>query len=82
VRVSVVWGSEEDGWTRTEHGRKEDDGGEEDVALHAESFVREEILFDHFATHEELQRKRREHVQAKADPSNIDQGVALETQIF
>jgi hypothetical protein len=69
------------GWrkcARTEHGRKDNDGGEEDVALHAESFVREEILLNDLATHEELQRERREHVQAKAKPGNIDQSVALE----
>lgn len=61
---SVVCGGEEDGTkcARTKHGRKENDGGEEDVALHAESFVREEILLDHLPTHEELQRERRKHV--------------------
>ena len=62
---------------RTEHGREDDDGGEEDVTLHAERLVREEILLDDLAAHEELQREGREHVQAKAKPGNIDQGVAL-----
>ena len=74
-------GGEEDG-QRTEHGRKENGCGEVDVALHAESLVREEILLDHLATHEELQRERREHVQAKTYPCNIDQGVVLENANF
>ena len=30
----------------TEHGCEEDGGGEEDVSVHAESVVWEEILFD------------------------------------
>lgn len=63
-QLVVLWW-QEGGWTkcaRTQHGRKNNDGGEEDVALHAKSFVREEILLDHLATHEELQRERREHV--------------------
>lgn len=63
----------------TEHGRKDDSGGEEDVALHAESLVREEILLDDLTAHEKLQRERREHVQAKTKPGNIDQGVVLES---
>ena len=40
----------EDGWEEgrglTEHGCEEDGGGEEDVSVHAESVVWEEILFD------------------------------------
>lgn len=33
-------------YRRTEHGGEEDGGGEEEMALHAERLVREEVLFD------------------------------------
>ena len=32
---------------RTNYGGKEDDGGEENMPLHVERFVREEILLDY-----------------------------------
>jgi len=32
---------------RTDHGGEEDDGGEENVPLHVEGFMREEILLDY-----------------------------------
>ena len=33
----------------TEHGREKDGGGEEDVSIHAEGVVWEEILFDNLS---------------------------------
>lgn len=38
----------------TERGREKYCTSEEDVALHVEGFVREEILLDHFSAHKEL----------------------------
>ena len=35
------------GDVQTDQGGDEDDGGEEDVSLHVESFVREKILLDY-----------------------------------
>jgi hypothetical protein len=32
---------------RTDHGGEEDDGSEENVPLHVEGFMREEILLDY-----------------------------------
>jgi hypothetical protein len=32
---------------RTEHGGEKDDAGEEDMSLHAESFMRKEILLNY-----------------------------------
>ena len=39
---------------RTEHGGAEDGGGEEDVALHVEGLVWEEVLLDDLSADEEL----------------------------
>ena len=57
---------------RTDHGRAENGGGEEYVALHVERFVWEEVLLDDLSAHEELKRKCREHVQTETEPRDVD----------
>jgi hypothetical protein len=42
------------GSVRTEHGGDEDNGGEEKVSLHIESFVREKILLDYLCGRTQL----------------------------
>ncbi len=39
-------GDSSEAGARTGHGGEEDGGGEEDVPLHVEGFVREEVLLD------------------------------------
>ena len=62
---------------RTDHGRAENGGREKDMALHVEWFVVEEVLFDDFSTHEQLEWERRKHVQPEAKSRNVDQSIIL-----
>lgn len=65
---------------RTDHGRAEDGGREEDVSLDVEGLVLEEVLLDDLSADEELERECRKHVQAETEPCNVDQGVVLESK--
>lgn len=62
---------------RTDHGRHEDRRGEEDMPLHVERFVVEEVLLDYFSAHKQLQGQRGKHVQAETKARYVDEGIVL-----
>ena len=66
---------------RTDHGRGEDGGGEEDVSLHVEWLVGEEELLYHLSADEELEGEGGEHVQPETEPRDVDEGIVLDTSV-
>lgn len=59
------------GEIRTKRGSEDDGGGEEEMALWVKCLVGEEILFDDLAADEELEWEGREHVETKAETSDV-----------
>jgi len=68
-------GSQVAGKQRQAHSRNDERGAEDEVALRVEGFIGEVVVRHHLSADEGLEWQSRQHVESKAEPSDVDHDV-------